>query len=144
MTDVASVPIVTEDIKPDTGKLFVDDKKSRSDIECFVHAEYFIPKTEEHLIRPPVAPEEKKTDQKKEGKKKRPIVKIDIRDKLCNSLIDVRPGAEFFLGATFITFLSSSRFQALTAECRLFCVEHLPTSVARRLRCATLCAYAIL
>ena len=41
MTEVDSVPAVTEDIKPDNGKLFVDDKKSRSDIECFVHEEYF-------------------------------------------------------------------------------------------------------
>ena len=94
MTDVASVPTVTEKTKAEDAKLFVDDKKSRSDLECFVHEEYFVPKTEEHLIRPPLAPEEKRTEEKKEGKKKRPIVKIDIRDKLCSSLIDVRPGSD--------------------------------------------------
>ncbi len=94
MTEDSPVSKVTEKPKLEDGKIFVEDKKSRSDIECFVHEEYFIPKTEEHLIRPPVAPDEKKTDQKKEGKKKRPIVKIDIRDKLCHGLIDVRPGTE--------------------------------------------------
>ena len=62
MTDVASVPTVTEITKAEDAKLFVDDKKSRSDLECFVHEEYFVPKTEEHLIRPPVAPEEKRTE----------------------------------------------------------------------------------
>ena len=94
MTEDSSVSKVTDKPKVEDGKIFVDDKKNRSDIECFVHEEYFIPKTEEHLIRPPVAPDEKKTDQKKEEKKKRPIVKIDIRDKLCHGLIDVRPGTE--------------------------------------------------
>ena len=62
MTEVASAPTDTEIIQAEDAKLFVDDKKSRSDLECFVHEEYFVPKTEEHLIRPPLAPEEKRTE----------------------------------------------------------------------------------
>ena len=71
----------------------VDDKRARSDVECFVSDEYFVPKHEEHLIRaPPPATDDDKDTKKGDKKKKRPIVKIDIRDKLCNSLVDVAPG----------------------------------------------------
>ena len=90
MTEDASVvPLVTENRGEITGHaVYVDDKKSRSELECFVHDEYFVPKQEEHLIRPRrQEQQEQGTDKKKEGKKKRPIVKIDIREKLCSSLV---------------------------------------------------------
>ena len=90
MTEDASVvPLVTENRGEITGHaVYVDDKKSRSELECFVHDEYFVPKQEEHLIRPRRQEQaEQGTDKKKEGKKKRPIVKIDIREKLCSSLV---------------------------------------------------------
>ena len=81
MTDVA--PVVTAGneatVKADTDD--ADDKLARSEVECFILEDFFVPKHEEHLLRPPVEEQDRKID-KKDKKKKRPVVKIDIRQVL--------------------------------------------------------------
>ena len=81
MTDVA--PVVTTGngatAKADTDD--ADDKLARSEVECFILEDFFVPKHEEHLLRPPVEEQDRKID-KKDKKKKRPVVKIDIRQVL--------------------------------------------------------------
>ena len=81
MTDVA--PVVTTGngatAKADTDD--VEDKLARSEVECFILEDFFVPKHEEHLLRPPVEEQDRKID-KKDKKKKRPVVKIDIRQVL--------------------------------------------------------------
>ena len=86
MTDVA--PVVTKETgdaangataKADTDD--ADDKLARSEVECFILEDFFVPKHEEHLLRPPVEDQDRKID-KKDKKKKRPVVKIDIRQVL--------------------------------------------------------------
>jgi len=64
-------------------------KDGRSLLECYVLDEYFLPKKSEHLIRPPQIISK---DNEKKGKKvKRPILKINLSERICNNLIDVAP-----------------------------------------------------
>jgi len=76
-----------------TREEFKDDKLARSDVECFVLDDYFVPKQDEHLIRAPMKQEDKKPD-KKEQKKKRPVFKINMSERLCNTVVDLAPGEE--------------------------------------------------
>jgi len=67
-------------------------EKGRSFLECYVQDEYFVPKSSEHLVRPPQEIKDEKKD--KQGQKtKRPVMKIKFSDRLCNNLVDVAPGA---------------------------------------------------
>ena len=67
-------------------------EKGRSFLECYVQDEYFVPKSSEHLVRPPQDIKDEKKD--KQGQKtKRPVMKIKFSDRLCNNLVDVAPGA---------------------------------------------------
>jgi len=86
----------TDQIKDsqELGKESQQDKLARVEGECFVLEEYFIPKSEEHLIRTPSAQQENKTDKKdkkKKKKEKRPVLKFSLNERLCSSLVDVGP-----------------------------------------------------
>jgi len=75
-----------------------DSKENgRSLLECYVQEQYFVPKTSEHLVRPPAEDTKDTKDDKKDKqgqKTKRPVMKIKWSDRLCNNLVDVAPGAE--------------------------------------------------
>jgi len=94
-----------------------ESKFAKSDLECFILDEYFIPnskkenlkeaqdapkETEENVIRPPPEEVQRKREERKierknkkgKQKEKRPIMKIDFSERLCNSVVDARPGEE--------------------------------------------------
>ena len=72
-----------------------NDKLARVEGECFVLEEYFIPKSEERLIRPDVDNGNVKKEKKeKKRKEKRPVLKISWSERLCNSRVDLAPGED--------------------------------------------------
>jgi len=80
----------------------------RDPLECYVKEEYFLGKInlpnkpEQNLVKNgseegkdiTVPSEEGKKKNDKKQNKKRPIIKIDLSERLCNYLIDVAPGSE--------------------------------------------------
>ena len=90
--------MTSADENKDTSLLSKDtqnDKLARVEGECFVLEEYFIPKSEEHLIREPVENGNAKKDKKEKKKKeKRPVLKISLSERLCNSRVDLGPGED--------------------------------------------------
>jgi len=66
----------------------------RSMLECYVQDQYFVPKSSEHVVRPPQVQASKEDKKDKQGQKtKRPVLKISLSARLCNNLVDVAPGA---------------------------------------------------
>ena len=71
----------------------IKESGGRSMLECYVLDEYFVPKSSEHIVRPPQIQENKDEKKDKQGQKtKRPVLKIKLSDRLCNNLVDVAPG----------------------------------------------------
>jgi len=71
----------------------IKESGGRSMLECYVLDEFFVPKSSEHIVRPPQIQESKEEKKDKQGQKtKRPVLKIKLSDRLCNNLVDVAPG----------------------------------------------------